>query len=183
MDPLRSACLLLLVKMICLPRLTLREKQSLFSAYGIYAPVCQSTFSYYFSRQMCPGLIHRVPVKSLGCKQKKLPLALLISTPFLDRQTNKKIPKKKKKKKRTSITYKALRVDCRMEGLVKRRNTTACSVLQKILWWSESEPPVLGTTPTQVSGHHPVSLSHVFMIQISAGRRCPRTELRGLLML
>ena len=132
---------------------------------------------------MCPGLIHRVPVKSLGCKQKKLPLALLISTPFLDRQTNKKIPKKKKKKKRTSITYKALRVDCRMEGLVKRRNTTACSVLQKILWRSESEPPVLGTTPTQVSGHHPVSLSHVFMIQISAGRRCPRTELRGLLML
>lgn len=93
-------------------------------------------------------LIHRVPIKSLGCKQKKLPLALLISTPFPDRQTNKKIPKKKEKK-RTSITYKALRVDCRLEGLVKRRNITACSVLQKIPWWSESEPPALGTTPTQ----------------------------------
>ena len=78
------------------------------------------------------GLVHRVPVKTLGCKQKELPLSILIPIPFPDRQTDKKIPKKKKKeRKKTSITYMALRVDCGLEALVKRRDITACPEVKK----------------------------------------------------
>ena len=129
------------------------------------------------------GLVHRVPVKTLGCKQKELPLAILIPIPFPDRQTNKKIPKKKKKKK--DIHY----IHCSQSRLwaggprKEKGHHSMSRSCKKTLWQSESEPSVLDTTPAQMSGHHPVSLSHVFIIQIGPGRRCSRTELRGRFML
>ena len=179
MDRLRSAYLLLLVKMICLPRLTLREKQSLFLACGMYGTVCQSTSSYYFARQMCP--IWSCPQgtsKDSWLQIKEIASCSLNPCSF-PRQTNKKIPKKKKKKGHPLHT----RLSEWTVGWRALQREDISRHVQTILWRSESEPPVLDTTLTQMSGHHPVSSSPVFMVQISAGRRCPRTELRGLFML
>ena len=96
------------------------KAKPLLGLWNLWTSLLEHFFLLLFKANVPPfGLVRWVPVKTLCCKQKKLPLALLITSPLQKR----KIKQTREHQKRASVTHKVLRIDCGLEDLVKGRST------------------------------------------------------------
>lgn len=156
--------------MVYLQALILKEKRNVSLAYGIYVVyglVLLQHFFLLFFKANVPHLIlvHCIPVKTLGCKPKRIASCSL---------------KTKQNKTKNEEEEESVRrfLDCRLEDLARGRdrycqnrcrskNRTPGNFLER-----RPLPAVLATALSQMNSQYPVSLSHLFLV-LSPGGRIP----------